>query len=205
MTKETLDFYFTPSCCSQATHILLKEAGLAFRGHRVDIFQGKLTDGGDFKTINPNGYVPALMLPDGMLLTENVAILDWIAMQGTALMPAGPMGRTRHLQMLAFLSTEVQKPFVRLFFSQNDEEKAYLRQSLARRFDWLCSQHAGDFIFGDRFTAADAFLYVMLRWAGMAQLNVPAVLQAFARRMEHRPAVQETLLAESAEPLHAAA
>ena len=200
-----MDFYYAPTACSQAAHILLHETGLPFRPHKVDIFQHKLEDGGSYEAINPNGYVPALVFDDGMLLTENVALLDWIAMQGGGLVPDGPLGRTRHLQMLAFISTELQKPFVRLFFSESDEEKAWLAGMLAQRFGWIAARMEGDHLFGERFTAADAFLYVMLRWAAMCGIAVPDALHTLASRVEARPAVRAVLAREAVEPLGAAA
>ncbi|AOF90854.1 glutathione S-transferase C-terminal domain-containing protein [Sinorhizobium sp. RAC02] len=200
-----MDFYYAPTACSQAAHILLHETGLPFRPHKVDIFQHKLEDGSSYETINPNGYVPALVFDDGMLLTENVALLDWIAMQGDDLVPGGPLGRTRHLQTLAFISTELQKPFVRLFFSESEEEKAWLSETLARRFAWIASRVEGDHLFGAHFTASDAFLYVMLRWAAMCGIEVPAVLRGLARRIEARPAVRAVLEKEAVEPLGVAA
>lgn len=196
-----MDFYYTPTTCSQAAHILLHEAGLEFRARRVDIFAHRLDDGSDYARINPNGYVPALVLNDGTLLTENVALLDWIACQGEALIPAGDMGRTRQLQMLAFVSTELQKPFVRLFFTEDAGEKLYLRQSLAKRFDWIRSQLQGDYIFGDRFTASDAFVYVMLRWAETSEVETPRELRELASRAERRDAVRVVLANEEAQPL----
>jgi glutathione S-transferase len=126
-----MDFYHTPTSCSQATHILLHEAELGYRPHKVDIFNHTLEDGSDYSQINPNGYVPALVLNDGMLLSENVAILDWIAGQSTALLPEGEMGRTRHLQMLAFISTEIHKTFIPLFFIEDEKEQTRIRESLA--------------------------------------------------------------------------
>ena len=200
-----MDFYYAPTACSQAAHILLHEAGLSFRRNKVDIFTHTLEDGSSYENVNPNGYVPALVFDDGMLLTENVALLDWIATQGNGLIPDGPLGRTRHLQMLAFISTEMQKPFVRLFFSENDGEKAWLGETLTRRFAWVASRVEGDYVFGERFTASDAFLYVMLRWAAMCGIAVPAVLQALAGRIEARPAVRAVLSKEAVEPLGAAA
>ncbi|WP_234837551.1 glutathione S-transferase N-terminal domain-containing protein [Sinorhizobium meliloti] len=110
-----MDFYHTPGSSSQATHILLREAKLEFWPRKVDIFTRTLEDGSDYTQVNRNAYVPALVLDDGMLLTENAAIIDWIAGQSPILIPDGRLGRTRHLQMLAFLSTEVQKPFIPLF------------------------------------------------------------------------------------------
>jgi glutathione S-transferase len=127
-----MDFYHTPASSSQATHILLREAKLDFRPHKVDIFNHTLEDGSDYTRVNPNGYVPALVIEDGTLLTENAAIIDWIASQSRALLPGGELGRTRHLQMLAFLSTEVQKPFIPLFFLEDEAEQARLREAGGR-------------------------------------------------------------------------
>ncbi|MEO3434944.1 glutathione S-transferase N-terminal domain-containing protein [Inquilinus sp. CAU 1745] len=200
-----MDFYYSPTTCSQAAHILLHEAGLPFRARKVDIFTGQVEDGSDYAGINPNGYVPALVFDDGALLTENVAILDWIAGQGASLIPPDDMGRTRHLQMLAFVSTELQKPFVRLFFTEREEEKAHLTETLTKRFRWIASRMEGDYIFGDRFTASDAFVYVMVRWAAMAEIDVPDELHGLARRVERREAVRTVLAKEEAEPLRGAA
>jgi glutathione S-transferase len=200
-----MDFYYAPTTCSQAAHILLHEAGLAHHAHKVDVFTRNLTDGGDYQRINPNGYVPALVLGDGYVLTENVALLDWIAARGRNLVPTGDMGRTRHLQMLAFISTELQKPFVRFFFSQSDDEKAYLTQVLAQRFDWIRSQMRGPFLFGDHFSASDAFAYVMLRWASLAGFDMHPDLRDLAGRIEQRDSVQQVLAKEEVEPLRTAA
>ena len=191
-----MDFYYGPGNCSQAAHIMLHEAGLDFHPHRVDIFSGTIEDGGDYRTVNPNGYVPALVLDDGTLLTENVALLDWIGSQDGKTVPSTPMERFRHLQMLAFLSTEVQKPFVRLFFTESDDEKAYLNALLAQRFAWIGSVMHGPYILGEDFSASDAFAYVMLRWAAMAGLEVSGKLNALARRMETRDSVRAVLATE---------
>jgi glutathione S-transferase len=191
-----MDFYFAPTTSSQAAHILLHEARLPFRSHKVDIFTHKLGDGSDYTRINPNGYVPALVLDDGTLLTENVAVLDWIAGKGERLIPEGEMGRTRHLQMLAYVSTELQKPFLPLFFSEDAEEKADLRETLSKRFQWIGGQMEDNYIFGDRFTASDAFVYVMVRWAAMVGLEVPDPLQELVKRIERRASVKAVLTAE---------
>lgn len=200
-----MDFYHTPTSCSQATHILLREAKLDFQPHVVDIFNHTLQDGSDYLPVNPNGYVPALILDDGMLLTENVAILDWIATQVDDLMPTGHLGRTRHLQMLGFISTELHKPCIPLFFIEDAEQQADIRGMLARRFDGIASRLQGDHLFGDRFTGADAFLYVMLRWAAMLGVETPTVFRDFIARVEQRPSVQAVLAAESVTPLNAEA
>lgn len=200
-----MDFYYSPTTCSQAAHILLHEAGLSFEAHKVDISTGQVEGMGDYTAINPNGYVPALVFDDGVLLTENVAILDWIAGQGAALVPAGEMGRTRHLQMLAFVSTELQKPFVRLFFTEDEGERAYLKETLTKRFRWIGSRMEGEYIFGDQFTASDAFVYVMIRWAAMVEIDLPETLHELARRVERRESTGTVLAREEAEPLRGAA
>lgn len=200
-----MDFYHTPTSCSQATHILLREAKFDFQPHKVDIFTRTLEDGSDYMQVNANGYVPALVFDKGILLTENVAIIDWIADQSPALLPDGKLGRTRHLQLLAFLSTEVHKPFIPLFFLEDEAEQARLREILAQRFRWIASKIEGDFLFGDRFTGADAFLYVMLRWAAMVGLETPRRFEAFVETVERRGSVKAVLASEGVQPLSTAA
>ncbi|HEV7433744.1 MAG TPA: glutathione S-transferase N-terminal domain-containing protein [Pseudorhizobium sp.] len=198
-----MDFYHTPTSCSQATHILLHEANLDFRPHSVDIFSHQVEDGSDYLRINPNGYVPALILDDGMLLTENVAILDWISTQTENLLPKGRLARTRHLQMLGFIATELHKPCIPLFFIEDAEQQAGIRAQLKRRFVEIGSQLSGDYLFGIGFTGADAFLYVMLRWAAMLKIETPRVFDTYISRVEQRPSVNAALAAEAVSALHA--
>ena len=104
-----------PGACSLADHIALHEAGLTFKHEKVDLKTKRTDSGSDFMTINPKGYVPALILDSGETLTENVAILDWIAHQEGALKPSGLMGHTHLLEALAFISTEIHKSFKPFF------------------------------------------------------------------------------------------
>lgn len=198
-----MDFYYFPTSSSQAAHILLHETALAHVAHQVDIFTGTMEDGQPYAQVNPNGYVPALLFPDGRLLTENVALLDWIASRA-GLSPVDEAGRTRQLQLLAFLSTEVHKPFVRLFFAADEGERAELRTSLVQRFGWLGLQQQGEHMLGAEFSAVDAFAYGMLRWAATHGIEVPTGLTALARRVESRTAVQAVLAIEKETPLFAA-
>ncbi|HWF00707.1 MAG TPA: glutathione S-transferase N-terminal domain-containing protein, partial [Caulobacteraceae bacterium] len=118
-----MKLYYSPGACSLADHIALHEAGLAFEHERVDL-KSKRTEGGeDYAQINPKGYVPALTLDSGETLSENVAILDWIAHQDTALKPSGPLGHTRLLEALAYISTEIHKGFKPFFSGGSGEEK----------------------------------------------------------------------------------
>ena len=107
--------YFAPGACSLADHIALHEANLTFDRVKVDLKTHTTEDGRDFTKINPKGYVPALALEGGELLTENIAILSWIADQAPALAPSGALGRYRLLETLAFISTEIHKSFKPFF------------------------------------------------------------------------------------------
>jgi len=119
-----MKLYYAPGACSLADHIALHEAGLSFDHERVDL-KAKRTEGGvDFSTINPKGYVPALTLDSGETLSENIAILDWIAHQDSKLAPSGPMGHTHLLEALAFISTEIHKSFKPFFAGAGDSDKA---------------------------------------------------------------------------------
>ena len=188
-----MKLYLAPGACSLADHIALHEAGLEFDRIRVDL-RTKRTEGGeDFNAINPNGYVPALVLDDGQLLTENVAILCWVAERAPPLAPGGELGWIRLIEMLAFIATELHKPFVRAFFPTSDAEKEVARGMIHRRFRFIAERLSGDYLFGHECSVADAYLYVTLRWARMIELNAPEPLPAFAARMEARPAVRLAL------------
>lgn len=188
-----MKLYLTPGACSLADHIALHEAGLAFDHVRVDLRTKRTEDGRDFHAVNPKGYVPALVLDDGQLLTENAAILSWIAEQAPRLAPSGDLGRARLIEMLAFIGSELHKPFVRSLFPTSDADKQTAEDAIGRRFAFLAERLGGDYLFGNEVSTADAYLYVMLRWAQMQGIEVPEPLAAFARRMAARPAVRQAL------------
>jgi glutathione S-transferase len=188
-----MKLYLTPGACSLADHIALHEAGLEFDHVRVDLRTKRTEDGRDFNEINPKGYVPALILDDGQLLTENVGILSWVAERAPDLAPSGELGRIRLIEMLAFISTELHKTFVHAFFPTGDAEKQAAEDAIRKRFRFLAEQLEGEYLFGGEASVADAYLYVMLRWAQMQGIDVPQALSAYARRMEARPAVQQAL------------
>jgi len=186
--------YYTPGACSLADHIALHEANLAFDRVKVDLKTHTTEDGRDFATINPKGYVPALGLDSGDLLTENIAILSWIADQAPGLAPRGPLGRYRLLETLAFISTEIHKSFKPFFMAgASDADKAKAGETIAGRLGLLAGQMDGPYLFGDDAGVADAYLYVMLTWAKRNQVAVPDPLGAFFERMNGRPAVQLAL------------
>jgi glutathione S-transferase len=188
-----MKLYLTPAACSLADHIALHEAGLGFGTVKVDLETRRTEHGDDFTEVNPKGYVPALVLDDGQVLTENAAILSWVAERAPGLAPGGELGRIRLVEALAFIGSEVHKPFVRLMFPTSDAERDVAREVVGRRLAYLADRMQGDYLFGSGFTVADAYLYVMLRWAKMLGVDAPDPLPAFAARVGARPAVQAAL------------
>jgi glutathione S-transferase len=191
-----MKLYLTPGACSLADHIALAEAGIQIDTVKVDLVTRRTEHGDDLAAINPKGYVPALVLDDGAVLTENVAIMAWVAEQAAHLIPPGPLGRYRNIEMLAFLATEVHRPFMRSMFSPAEAEKQAARDAITLRLGLLADGLDGDYLFGDRFSAADALFYVMVRWARDSGFDLPESLVAYASRVEARPAVQAALRAE---------
>jgi glutathione S-transferase len=133
------------------------------------------------------------VLDDGQLLTENIAILSWVADRDPKLAPDGELGRIRLIEMLAFLSTELHKQFGRFFFPTSDVEKQAAQAAIRKWLDFVAARLRGDYLFGNEFSVADAYLFVMLRWAGMKGLDLPEPLPAFVERMNARPAVRLAL------------
>lgn len=191
-----MKLYFSPGACSLSGHIALHEAGLTFEHEKVDLKAKKTGDGEDFLTINPKGYVPALTLDSGETITENVAILDWIAHQDGALKPAGAMGHTHLLQALAYISTEIHKGFKPFFAGGGEDEKAKAGETIVRRMTWLADTMEGDYLLGDTVSAADCYLFVMLLWAQKNGIEVPAKLEKLRERMMERPAVRKAMTHE---------
>jgi glutathione S-transferase len=169
-----MKLYLAPGACSLADHIALHEAGLEFDRIQVDLKTRRTENGDDFNAVNPKGYVPALVLDDGQLLTENGAILCWLAEQAPKLAPPGELARIRLIEMLAFIATELHKPFIRVIFPNSDAEEDVVRKMIAKRFDFIAERLAGPYLFGSECGVADAYLYVMLRWARMKGWTFPS-------------------------------
>jgi glutathione S-transferase len=188
-----MKLYYAPGACSLADHIALHEAGLSFDHERVDL-KAKRTEGGvDFSTINPKGYVPVLTLDSGEMLSENIAILDWIAHQDSKLAPSGPMGHTHLLEALAFISTEIHKSFKPFFAGAGDSDKAKAGEMIGKRMGYLADTMKGDYLFGSTVSVADFYLFVMLLWAKKFGVEPPAPLVAFRERMMTLPSVQKAM------------
>ncbi len=191
-----MKLYYAPGACSLADHIALHEAGFSFDHEKVDLKAKRTESGADYTTVNPKGYVPALTLDSGETLSENVAILDWIAHQDTALKPSGQMGHTHLLEALAYISTEIHKGFKPFFSGASDEEKSKAGETILKRMAYLSETMQGDFLFGPNVSVADCYLFVMLFWAQKNGLEAPGKLATFRDRMMDRPAARKAMTHE---------
>jgi glutathione S-transferase len=198
-----MKLYLSPGACSLSPHIVLREAGLPFTAVKVNTKTKRIEDGGDFLAINAKGYVPALQLDDGQVLTEGPAIVQYLADQAPAsgLAPAnGTLERYRLQEWLNFITSEIHKQFSQLFDpAASDELKQRQRDRLAGRFDWLNRQLAGkDYLMGKQFTVADAYLFTTVNWCQWTGIDLARwpVLSDYVKRVAARPKVQEALRAE---------
>ncbi|WP_017475962.1 glutathione transferase GstA [Pseudomonas sp. PAMC 26793] len=199
-----MKLYFSPNACSLASHIVLRELALPFELIRIDN-QKKLTaDGDDFLQINPKGYVAALQLDNGEVLTEGAAILQYLAdrIPAAGLAPAnGSWERVRLQEWLNFVSSEIHGGLGVLFKDAiPDEVKALFKATLFKRLAILVQTlERQDYLLGAQYSVADAYLFVVLRWAGLFDIDLqqwPA-LAKFQQRVGERPAVIAALAAEN--------
>ena len=142
--------------------------------------------------------MPALVLDDGDLLTENIAILDYLADRAPLLGLNGPLGRSRLIETLAYISTELHKSFKPLFVGGSDEERAMAAAYITRRMQYLADTMRGDYLLADYVSVADFYLLVVMRWAERFRVTVPGPLRALRNRLEARPSVQAALSEEAA-------
>ncbi len=195
-----MKLYYTPGACSLSPHIVLREAGLTFDLEKVDLAGKKTADGGDYLKVNPKGYVPALGLDTGEVLTEGPAIVQYLADRkpDTGLAPAqGSFERYRLQEWLAFINSELHKSFGALFGPLPEPSKQAARETIAKRFAYVEQQLAGkSFLMGNRFTVADAYLFVILSWANDLKIDLAPNLSAYFKRIAERPKVQEAMRAE---------
>lgn len=198
-----MKLYISPGACSLAPHIVLLEAGLPFELERVDLKAKVTASGADFTAINSKGYVPALALDNGQVLTEGAAILQYLADQKPEanLAPAaGTLARYQLQEWLTFISSEVHKPLATMFNpAQSADWKAAVSATLSKRLDWLSAQLEGkEYLLANQFGVADAYLFTVLNWSnfvGFSLANWPLV-QAFMARVAARPQLQAALKAE---------
>ena len=198
-----MKLYFSPGACSLSPHITLREAGFDVSLEKVDLRAKKTESGADYWKINPKGYVPALELDSGDVLTEGPAIIQYVSDQKpeTRLAPPnGTLERYRLQEMLAYISTELHKTYSPLFTpgtsaEVREERVAYLK----KRYATIESALAGkDYLFGDHFTVADAYLFTVTNWSSFLKLDFSDFpnLLAFQKRVAARPAVQAAMTAE---------
>jgi glutathione S-transferase len=198
-----MKLYFSPGACSLSPHIVLREAGFTFDTEKVSLADKKTASGADFRMVNPKGYVPALELDNGEVLTEGPAIVQYLAdlKPATQLAPAaGSVERYRLVEWLNFISTEIHKTFSPLFKPATPEEtKQAARDTLALRLN-IVAETLGknDYLMGNQFTVADAYLFTVLGWARHVRFDLTPwpVLQPYLQRIAARPAVHAAMLEE---------
>lgn len=200
-----MKLYYKPGACSLATHITLNELNAVFVLESVDTEKGLSENGADFSTISPNGYVPALETDDGDVITENLAVLQYLAdlSPQLGLAPkAGTMERIRLQELLSFLSSELHKAFGPFFKKQSPEgnaKKAALTH-LSRRLDHIEARLADGrpFLLGDTFTVADAYAFVILNWSNFIEFDLKPWNKAheYVERVRTRQSVHNAMLAE---------
>ena len=198
-----MKLYYSPGACSLSPHIVANELGLPLTLVKVDISKKQTADGADFLAINPKGYVPVIELDNGEVITEGPAIAQYLADQKPAakLAPAaGSFERVRLQEMLGYINSELHKSYSPLFNPKTPAEtRADREEYLRKRYALVEKQLEGkEFLFGDTFTVADAYLYTVTNWAAYVKLDISGFpnLLAFQARVAARPAVQKALAAE---------
>jgi glutathione S-transferase len=200
-----MKLHYKPGACSMASHIILHELGASFELDKTDTAAGKTEAGGDFLKVSPNGYVPALVTDDGEVITENPAVLQYLADQSPAAglaPPNGTLERARLQETLNFVSSELHKSFGPFFSGKELEGDARQKAEagVGRRAAHIERSLADGraFLLGETFTVADAYAFVVLNWAGFVgvSLNAWPKTQAYVARVAARPASVKAMVAE---------
>ena len=198
-----MKLYYTPGACSLSPHIALHEAGLHFEIDKVNLGTKKTDAGVDYNTINSKGYVPALEINNGQLLTEGTSIVQYIAdlAPEKKLAPlAGTLERYRLQEWLNYIATEIHKGFSPLFNPKMPEDsKISAKKRLAKRIDFVAENLVGkDYLLGENFTVADAYLFTVLGWSGSLHFDLSPwpILKTYLERVAARPAVKAAMKAE---------
>jgi glutathione S-transferase len=196
-----MKLFYAPAACSLAQHIVAREADLPVEMVKVEFgANGRTAGGRNYYDINPMGAVPALELADGQVLTENAVLLQYLAAQKPSanLAPSGAdMEHWRFLELLNFIATELHKGFSPLFKNPPAEWREQVIANLKNRLG-LLEHKLGDkpYLWGDHFTVADAYTFVILNWAHAKNVELTAKLEAYFQRMKARPGVQIALKEE---------
>ena len=198
-----MKLYYATGTCSLSPHIVALEAGLTLQLEKVDTKTKRTESGQDYWQINPKGYVPALQLDNGELLTEGTAIVQYLAdlKPESGLAPAnGTLARYRLQEMLGYINSELHKSYSPLFSPDTPEQtRAERKEYLLRRDKFIEDVLAKQpWLLGDHFTVADTYLFTITNWAKHVELDLsgfPALL-AFQKCVAERPAVRATMEAE---------
>jgi glutathione S-transferase len=200
-----MKLYYSPGACSLSPHIVARELGLDIALEAVNLGTKVTSTDADFKAVNPKGYVPALVLDDGSLLTEGAVIVQYLADQkpeAGLLAPAGTMERYRTQEWLNFVGAEIHKGFSPLFRKDCPEEwKAVVRNTLSARIAVVDAHlETNDYLMGAKFSVADAYLFTCLSWSKWTGLDLGGFkhVGAYLSRIAERPAVLAALAAEKA-------
>ncbi|GAB5454772.1 MAG: glutathione S-transferase C-terminal domain-containing protein [Henriciella sp.] len=199
-----MKLYYLQGACSLASHIMLKEVGAEFDIELVDPAAGRTASGQNYRDINPNGYVPALDVGNSIVLSEGVAVLQYIADSNPdkAFSPAlGSVSRARLHQFLNFGAAELHKSWSPLFSdASTDLEKTAAAKKVAAKFDYLESELSDgrDFLVENQFSVADAYIFVLSNWANFQGIDLKAWpnLAKYVDRIMARPATQAAMQAE---------
>ncbi len=192
-----MKLYYSPGACSMASHILFNEWDIAYTVESVDLRTHKTEKGEDFYKINPKGYVPALILDNGHTLTENIAVLSYLSDSKGAVKG----DRYQFLEWLAFISTELHKGIGSLFGYSNGPQEVVqgIKDKVAKRLNLVNDHLAGkEFVFGDAFSALDAYLVTVLNWCPKVKVDLSPYkyINEYLKRMMFRPSIQKTLQQE---------
>ena len=199
-----MKLFYAPGACSLSPHIVLREAGVTFTLEKVDTKAGKTESGADYSRINAKGYVPALQIEGGVVLTEGAAVVQFIADRhpGAKLAPAaGTLERARLQEHLNFIASEVHKAFTPLFKADSSEEvKTAAKANVRRRLGQIEQQleDGREYLMGSDFSVADAYLFTVANWAkptGIGLDDWPR-LKALVARIAERPSVKAAMAAE---------
>jgi glutathione S-transferase len=199
-----MKIYFSPFACSLASRIAVYEAGAEATFVEVDSKTKRTSDGIDFRTIHSLGLVPTLLTDDGLVLTENAAILQYLAERfpGASLAPDDALGRTRLRQWLSFVGMELHKALYVPLLDKNAPEgaKTFALSKANSRLAWVAAQLEGRCYLLDAFSVADAYLLAVLNWSAVTPVDLapwPAIT-SYRARLHERPSVARAFADETA-------
>ena len=198
-----MKLYYFPGACSLAVHIVLEEIGLPYEMIRVDLAKKTTENSKNYFEINPKGFVPALELDNGQVLTEAQVIVQYLADQNPdsyLIPPMGSIARYRVMEWLSYIAMEVQKGFGPLFNPNTSEEtRKTVISNLINYFDFI-SESLGDkdYLCGDRYTIVDAYLFTILNWTRFVEVDLTPwkKLRRYMARIMKRPAVKQAMTSE---------